>query len=380
ERRSRQHAAGGGARPGAGRGPGRGGQPAARPQRDPRAARVHRPVRADRGLLAAVGLLPHRRQPRHDDPPRRHQRAAGDRHAAGHPHGRHRPLGRLHRRAGGRGRRRADRGPHDRLPRRRAVSAGLGGRAHRAGHRRRRGRVQRDAGHPLRRGAVHRDPGNPLHGPRRRAADLQRRDVPEPRRQRGARQHGVRVPRRRPDPLHPGVDLADGAVRRRGDHPDPQDAVRALGVCDRRQRARRRAGRHPGQQGPAPRLHDVGRLRRDVGPDHRLRADFGGAPGRRDVRAQRHRGGRDRRHVAHGRPRQRARRAHRRLRDRLPRRRPGHRRRLDVLADRDQGRGHRPRGDPRSEPAAHPAPRRGGGRRRPGLRATTHLTDTGGRM
>ena len=56
--------------------------------------------------------------------------------------------------------------------------------------------------------------GHAVHGARRGAADLQRRDLSEPGRVAGARQHRLRLPRDRADRRHPDLDLADGRCSR----------------------------------------------------------------------------------------------------------------------------------------------------------------------
>ena len=60
-------------------------------------------------------------------------------------------------------------------------------------------RDQRHPGHALRRRAVHRHPRRALHRARRGAADLQRRDLPEPGRVARTRQHRLRLHRQRRD-------------------------------------------------------------------------------------------------------------------------------------------------------------------------------------
>ena len=94
-----------------------------------------------------------------------------------------------------------------------AVPAGLARRARLAGGRHFRRLDQRNPGHPVQRRAVHRDARHALHRARRSPADLERNDVPTPRRHRGARKPGLPRDRRRADHRHPQRHLDHGRLR-----------------------------------------------------------------------------------------------------------------------------------------------------------------------
>ena len=122
--------------------------------------------------------LPDLGQPDHDDQARRDQRDPRDRDAPGHPQRRHRPLGRLDRRPAGVVAGVLLEGLDLGFPSVIVVPAGLGRRdARRSLRRLPASGCQRHPHHPVQRRAVHRHAGHVVRRPRRRAADLQRRDL-----------------------------------------------------------------------------------------------------------------------------------------------------------------------------------------------------------
>ncbi|CAA9338209.1 MAG: Ribose ABC transport system, permease protein RbsC, partial [uncultured Friedmanniella sp.] len=340
--------------------------PLLQPQR-----RADRGPRADRPGDHRRHLRDHERQlPDHGQPDDDHeagglQRHRGPRHADGDPQRGHRPVRRLDRRS--HGSRRGQPVPRARPPAQPGdhVPAGVGDRRPLGRGRHARGLRQRAADRQAQPGPVHRHARHALRGPRPHPGAAQRPEHHQ-RAQRPALPGQHRLLRRLRQPSAGAADLGLGDDHpRRGllaaAHPH---AVRPLALRHGEQRARRAAVRRPGQAGADPDLRDLRLLRRGGGHpadgQHQL---LDGRP-RPVLRAQRDRRGGHRRRGALRRPRHGPRHHHRCLRHRLPRQRPGHRRRLALLAAGHHRRGDHPRGGRRPDPADHPATTQRPSRRR----------------
>ena len=202
-------------------------------------------------------------------------------------------------------------GVHAADVRRRAVSAGLGGRAFWPARLARFvGARQRRADRVLQGAGLRRHLGRHVRRARRRAPDDQRPDLQQSRRPGRTRQHRLRLARLQPPGRRSDRRRGAGGHRHhRQPRADP-NRLRPLALCLRRQRARGRALRRAGQDACRSRSTCCpGICAADRRPHPVLAADLGGANRRHHLRIDRDRGGRHRRRGADGRPRHRPRHA-----------------------------------------------------------------------